>query len=1143
HPGTYDYFGDVGTAFTAGTWYHRKNSAIGGIPRTGESSVTSEYNRWHTGTKYAKVLFINNYSASTTQVTYIKNLVFYPITDGKCEGDTRTYHCVVPTTGFSPDFETATDWNSVPYYTQTWTWDSGTGTYQWLPADDPITDYNLTADSSSCRYKCSGTYHSNGSSCVSNSKTWTCPAKPANSDWNMYGASGTIGQYWNGSAYVPSDDTTTEYNIIPSTDECRYVCSTGYRYDPFSKTCYAVVCGDGDIEKMKDELSSTSVNPATGLLDPGYYMGVVLGNASMGSNEIILTPAAGSQYGRYSYQYEDSGTKYYNFGTRFIVSFDFYSGGGTNPGGDAVYFYAYNTDYPTTEHSATGGYIFAYDEYEDRIHVSWNGVEIATAAQVGLDNARWNRGVIFVEEQSDGKTKIKMFVNKALKIDVTDVARSKTGTLFGFGARTGGAYNQHKIKNIIMSAEVCDAGSAMNNSTSYNGCSSDCMSFGPGCGNASVESPDEPCDTGLAAVDPSNYSSSATCDSDCTWNKYCGDGIFQRANCSGYSYDSCEPAAGAAEECDPGKNYNNDEGTKALCNNKNSQSRGSYYTPATRPSCNASCGIVNYTIGTNCTYCGDGVENSTSELGTGCDYSKSYTAKALCAKAKSLPESTFYDGSVASCNSSCSVVSSQCYYCGDGLMTANTDLVMYLKMDENSGYYAYDSSENDYSGYVTTGYNWTTGNTNNGYAMNFTGSSNMTVSSAVNLGTARSIEFWINTSQSVSADPPAPVLHKGVHAGVLNYAVWLEPAKNGIANPHLSFVFYNNSTSGCGVHNTTKINDGLWHHVASTYDGSYMRVYVDGALQNSEACSLTPSSSTESLRIGWNNIAGYPLFVGRLDELKLYNRTLTAAEIIASMKEKCDLGANNGVYGSGCSSDCQIGGPRCGDGTVQSSNGETCDDWKNGNNATAGTPGTTATDGCYDNCTKWNPKGTHESASTTLIKGWGCDEDSPGTNIGIHAYFLNKNGTQIYIKTLTTGDSRTDVQSAGHCTAKSTHGWSFNPQADSALWTQLYTDRMNRPFTVTPYGINVPSIPPGVNPSYGPITFGGFCGDGSIQSEFGEVCDSSNLAGKTCATYGYASGTLSCNSTCTGWVTTNCYTCGNNVKEAPETCDGTDLGG
>ncbi len=74
-----------------------------------------------------------------------------------------------------------------------------------------------------------------------------------------------------------------------------------------------------------------------------------------------------------------------------------------------------------------------------------------------------------------------------------------------------------------------------------------------------------------------------------------------------------------------------------------------------------------------------------------------------------------------------------------------------------------------------------------------------------------------------------------------------------------------------------------------------------------------------------------------------------------------------------------------------------------------------------------------------------------------------------------------------------------------------------------------------------PTCFAGSnCGNGVIDS--GEQCDGGNLNGGTCASRGFAGGTLSCSGTCQ-YNTTQCTMCGNNVINSGEVCDGTALGG
>jgi len=70
------------------------------------------------------------------------------------------------------------------------------------------------------------------------------------------------------------------------------------------------------------------------------------------------------------------------------------------------------------------------------------------------------------------------------------------------------------------------------------------------------------------------------------------------------------------------------------------------------------------------------------------------------------------------------------------------------------------------------------------------------------------------------------------------------------------------------------------------------------------------------------------------------------------------------------------------------------------------------------------------------------------------------------------------------------------------------------------------------------------CGNDLIEGA--EVCDGTALGTATCVTEGFESGTLACNTGCTGYDTSACVgpneDCGNNVIDDAEVCDGTALG-
>jgi hypothetical protein len=75
-----------------------------------------------------------------------------------------------------------------------------------------------------------------------------------------------------------------------------------------------------------------------------------------------------------------------------------------------------------------------------------------------------------------------------------------------------------------------------------------------------------------------------------------------------------------------------------------------------------------------------------------------------------------------------------------------------------------------------------------------------------------------------------------------------------------------------------------WVHVAGTYDGTALRIYINGALNATKKVSGTTCANTEPLSVGAKNRTTPPATTeaymdGRIDDLRVYNRALTAAEI------------------------------------------------------------------------------------------------------------------------------------------------------------------------------------------------------------------------------------------------------------------------
>jgi hypothetical protein len=76
------------------------------------------------------------------------------------------------------------------------------------------------------------------------------------------------------------------------------------------------------------------------------------------------------------------------------------------------------------------------------------------------------------------------------------------------------------------------------------------------------------------------------------------------------------------------------------------------------------------------------------------------------------------------------------------------------------------------------------------------------------------------------------------------------------------------------------VADNAWHHLAFTYDGttSNLNYYIDGVLRKSATSAYNPAASTHLVVGAWNT-AGIRSINGLIDEMKVFNGVLSAAEI------------------------------------------------------------------------------------------------------------------------------------------------------------------------------------------------------------------------------------------------------------------------
>ena len=139
---------------------------------------------------------------------------------------------------------------------------------------------------------------------------------------------------------------------------------------------------------------------------------------------------------------------------------------------------------------------------------------------------------------------------------------------------------------------------------------------------------------------------------------------------------------------------------------------------------------------------------------------------------------------------------------------------------------------------------------------------------------ARSIDVWVNIVADGGGSGAIPVGY-GVAATDQLFALAItKPGGDLSAARNVFFSGFFNDLLG-----TMPISLNTWHHIAVTYDGTTVAIYVDGVLDVSALKSLGTINSV--LSMGKVISGGWTPFNGLIDEVELFDRALSAAEIRA----------------------------------------------------------------------------------------------------------------------------------------------------------------------------------------------------------------------------------------------------------------------
>jgi chitodextrinase len=193
--------------------------------------------------------------------------------------------------------------------------------------------------------------------------------------------------------------------------------------------------------------------------------------------------------------------------------------------------------------------------------------------------------------------------------------------------------------------------------------------------------------------------------------------------------------------------------------------------------------------------------------------------------------------------------------------------------EEGSGSAISDRSASGNGGSLV-GATWSTAG-KYGKALSFDGSGDFVSipdSASLHLATGMTLEAWVKPTSLGSAWRTVVFKER---PGGMTYALY---ANNGSSRP-VGQIYNTAERDSAG---TAQLALNTWTHLATTYDGSSLKLFVNAVQVSSVAVSGSIVSSTGLLKIGGNAIWGED-FAGLIDEVRVYNRALTAAELSTDM--------------------------------------------------------------------------------------------------------------------------------------------------------------------------------------------------------------------------------------------------------------------
>ncbi|WP_164821530.1 LamG domain-containing protein [Paenibacillus koleovorans] len=214
-------------------------------------------------------------------------------------------------------------------------------------------------------------------------------------------------------------------------------------------------------------------------------------------------------------------------------------------------------------------------------------------------------------------------------------------------------------------------------------------------------------------------------------------------------------------------------------------------------------------------------------------------------------------------------------------ISSTSGLMLHWKMNESSGTTAADASGNGYTGTVANGALWASGVVGNAISLDGTNdyvSRADSSSQPLDGMSAMTLSAWVNFAQLPPTGKYAVVAGKDISGASYRLTV------NASGSLTFAVATVNNGwyTTGTTATASTRLAANAWYLVSGSYDGTVVRIYVNGKLDGTGSSAISGAifNSASDFHVGRSSAANIDYLNGKVDEVRLYNRALLESELL-----------------------------------------------------------------------------------------------------------------------------------------------------------------------------------------------------------------------------------------------------------------------